>query len=142
MRIPMKVDYGVRALVDLAQHAAHTPTRTAEIATRQYIPEPYLDQVLTTLNKFGFIRSRRGPNGGHVLARPPEEISLGDVMAVLEGRSSPLDCIDEPSECTLSAVCAQRELWRDVEDAIQGLLNTTSIARLASRQLVLARQLG
>ena len=77
-----------------------------------------------------------------MLARPPEEISLGDVMAVLEGRSSPLDCIDEPSECTLSAVCAQRELWRDVEDAIQGLLNTTSIARLASRQLVLARQLG
>ena len=142
MRIPMKVDYGVRALVDLAQHAAHTPTRTAEIATRQYIPEPYLDQVLTTLNKFGFIRSRRGPNGGHVLARPPEEISLGDVMAVLEGRSSPLDCIDEPSECTLSAVCAQRELWRDVEDAIQGLLNTTSIAKLASRQLVLATQLG
>lgn len=142
MRIPMKVDYGVRALVDLAQHAAHAPTRTAEIAARQYIPEPYLDQVLTTLNKFGFIHSRRGPNGGHVLARPPEEISLGDVMAVLEGRSSPLDCIEEPSECTLSAVCAQRELWRDVEDAIQGLLNTTSIAKLASRQLVLATQLG
>ncbi|MCI0778544.1 MAG: Rrf2 family transcriptional regulator, partial [Chloroflexi bacterium] len=64
MRIPMKVDYGVRALVDLAQYA--TPgrlIRTAEIASREAIPEPYLDQVLTTLNKFGFIRSRRGPQG-------------------------------------------------------------------------------
>jgi hypothetical protein len=70
MRIPMKVDYGVRALVDLAQQAdAGRPVRTAEIAQRQNIPEPYLDQVLTTLNKFGFIRSRRGPQGGHVLGR-------------------------------------------------------------------------
>ena len=142
MRIPMKVDYGVRALVDLAQHRDGGPIRTAEIASRQYIPEPYLDQVLTTLNKFGFIRSRRGPNGGHVLARSPEEISIGDVMAVLESRSAPLDCIEEPSECTLSAVCAQREVWRDVEEAIQLLLNTTSVAGLASRQRDLAGRLA
>ncbi len=142
MRIPMKVDYGVRALVDLAQHRDSGPIQTGEIASRQYSPKPYLDQVLTTLNKFGFIRSRRGPNGGHVLARSPEEISIGDVMAVLEGRSAPLDCIEEPAECTLSAVCAQREIWRDAEAAIQLLLNTTSVAGLASRQRDLAGQLA
>ena len=140
MHIPMKVDYGVRALVDLAQRSRSEPVRTADIAKRQYIPEPYLDQVLTTLNKFGFIHSRRGPNGGHVLAKSPEEISLGDVMATLEGRSAPLECIDTPSECNLSAACAQREVWRSVEDAIQELLDTTTVASLASRQQALAGQ--
>ena len=140
MRIPMKVDYGVRALVDLAQQAAGEPVRTVDIAKRQYIPEPYLEQVLTTLNKFGFIHSRRGPNGGHVLAKLPEEISLGDVMATLEGRSALVECIETPSDCSLSAACAQRETWRSVEEAIQHVLNLTSIAGLASRQVELAGQ--
>ena len=140
MRIPMKVDYGVRALVDLAQQPLGGPVRTADIARRQHIPEPYLDQVLTTLNKFGFIYSRRGPNGGHVLAKLPEAISLGDIVATLEGRSAPLECIETPSECTLSAACAQRETWRSVEEAIQQVLDVTSIANLASRQVALAGQ--
>ena len=98
MRIPMKVDYGVRALVELAQRDGNQPVRTAEIAKKQHIPEPYLDQVLTSLNKFGFIHSRRGPSGGHVLAKPPEQISLGDIMTKLEGRSAPLDCIEQRTD--------------------------------------------
>ena len=69
MKVPMKVDYGVRALVDLASHYGDKPVQTAEIADRQGIPEAYLDQVLTTLHEFGFTRSWRGPLGGHVLAR-------------------------------------------------------------------------
>ena len=131
----MKVDYGVRALVDLAQHnEAGRPVRTAEIAGRQAIPEPYLDQVLTTLNKFGFIRSRRGPQGGHVLARPAGEISLNDVVTTLEGRGAPLDCIDDASECSLAEGCAQRDIWRDVEEAVHAVLTTTSVGDLAERQ--------
>ncbi len=135
MRIPMKVDYGVRALVDLALRTeGDRPVRTADIAWRQSIPEPYLDQVLTTLNKFGFIRSRRGPQGGHVLARPASQITLDDVVASLEGRSAPLDCIDDMSECTLAADCAQRSIWMDVEEAVHRVLTTTTVADLAQRQ--------
>ena len=135
MRIPMKVDYGVRALVDLAlRPAGDRPARTADIAGRQSIPEPYLDQVLTTLNKFGFIRSRRGPQGGHVLARPAAQITLDDVVATLEGRSAPLDCIDDMAECTLAADCAQRHIWKDVEDAVHQVLTTTTVGDLAERQ--------
>ena len=135
MRIPMKVDYGVRALVDLAlQSETGMPVRTADIAGRQSIPEPYLDQVLTTLNKFGFIRSRRGPRGGHLLARPASEITLNQVVTTLEGRSAPLDCIDDMSECTLAPECAQRNIWQDVEDAVQRVLKTTSVGDLAERQ--------
>jgi Rrf2 family protein len=135
MRIPMKVDYGVRALVDLALQAEPgKPVRTRDIAGRQSIPEPYLDQVLTTLNKFGFIRSRRGPQGGHVLARPAKEITLNDVVTTLEGRSAPLDCIEDMSECTLAAACAQRSIWQDVEEAVHHVLTTTSVGDLAERQ--------
>ena len=139
MRIPMKVDYGVRALVDLALQAeAGRPVRTAEIAARQNIPEPYLDQVLTTLNKLGFIRSRRGPSGGHVLARSATEIILDDVVTTLEGRIAPLDCVDDVEECALSAACAQRDIWRDVDEAVHRVLINTSVGDLAERQGVLA----
>ena len=135
MRVPMKVDYGVRALVDLAQRSeVGHPVRTAEIASRQGNPEPYLDQVLTTLNKFGFIRSRRGPQGGHVLARPAAEISLNDVVETLEGRTAPLDCIDDASECALAVGCAQRDIWRDVEEAVHAVLTTTTVGDLVRRQ--------
>jgi Rrf2 family protein len=130
----MKVDYGVRALVDLAQHAGGPPVRTAEIASRQSIPEPYLDQLLTSLNKFGFIRSRRGPHGGHVLAKAPEEVNLGMVISILEGNNSLLDCIQEPAECTMAASCGQRGIWQEVEDAVQNILRRTTLADLASRQ--------
>ena len=135
MRIPMKVDYGVRALVDLAMGAeAGCPIRTTDIASRQSIPEPYLDQVLTTLNKFGFIRSRRGPQGGHTLARAASEIILDDVVSTLEGRTAPLDCIDDASECKLAAGCAQRNIWQDVEKAVHHVLATTTVGDLAERQ--------
>jgi len=136
MRIPMKVDYGVRALVDLALRADQgRPVRTADIAGRQNIPEPYLDQVLTTLNKFGFIRSRRGPQGGHMLARPAGEIRLSEVVMTLEGRTAPLDCIDDINECTLAAGCAQRNIWQDVEEAVNHVLTTTTVGDLAQKQL-------
>jgi Rrf2 family protein len=134
MKVPMKVDYGVRALVDLAQGYGGGSVQTVEIAECQSIPEPYLDQLLTTLSKFGFIRSRRGPQGGHVLAKAPSEIGLGMVMAGLEGTAAPLDCVTEPNECTLSNICAQREVWRSVEDAVHSVLSSTTIVDLANRQ--------
>ena len=134
MRVPMKVDYGVRALVELASNHGDGPLHTSEIAARQGIPEAYLDQLLTTLHKFGFIRSRRGPLGGHVLAKDPSEINLGMVMTTLEGNTPVLDCLIEPDECSFSHTCAQRDIWKTVEDTVQNLLSATTVADLASRQ--------
>ena len=134
MRVAMKVDYGVRALVELAQRGESRPLPTAEIASRQDIPEPYLDQVLLVLQRVGFIRSRRGPQGGHVLAKDASEIRLGMVVETLESTGSPLVCIEHPAECTLSSACAQREVWQTVEATVRNVLNTTTIADLATRQ--------
>ena len=138
MKVPMRVDYGVRALVELASHYGDKPVQTAEIAARQDIPEAYLDQLLTTLHKFGFTKSRRGPLGGHALAKDPSEINLGMVMATLDGNAHALDCLEDPRECTLSDVCAQRDVWRSVEEAMHGVLSITTVADLAYRQNHLA----
>ena len=138
MKVPMKVDYGVRALVELARRYGEGPIQTSEIAARQAIPEPYLDQLMTILHKFGYVRSRRGPQGGHMLARDPSDIKLGMVVETLEGTTPPLDCLIQPDECMLSSTCAQREVWRTVDEAVQTVLDSTTIADLAHRQAHLA----
>lgn len=140
MKIPMKVDYGVRALVELALHYGDGHIQTAEIAYKQGIPEAYLDQLMSSLNKFGFVHSRRGPQGGHVLAMEPKEITLSMVMTKLDANNSPLDCLVNPDDCVFSDSCAQQEVWKSVEDAIRDLLSNISVADLAVRQMSLAGQ--
>ena len=140
MRIPMKVDYGVRALMELASRYDEGPVQTADIAYRQGIPESYLDQLMTVLNKFGFVTSRRGPQGGHRLARDPGDINLGMVMKTLDASSSPLDCLINPLDCVFSDTCAQQEVWKSVEEAVQNLLTSITLDDLIKRQQRLADQ--
>ena len=123
MRVSTKGDYGIRALVELAHRYGEGPVQSAEIARRQCIPEPYLDQLLTTLRRAGFIRSQRGPQGGHALLRPAEEIRLSDVIEALEGSLSPIACLDDGS-CTKPGVCAPvigATKVSHVEDAVASL---------------------
>lgn len=131
MRISTKGDYGVRALIELAHHYGEGTLQSAEIASRQRIPEPYLDQLLTTLRKAGFIRSVRGPQGGHALVREPEEIRLSEVIRSLEGSLSPVSHLhDEGYQCR-----AAHEVWHHVETATQRILDGVTIADLARREM-------
>src|SRR6202165_4784073 len=88
MRFSMKTEYGVRAVLELASHAGRGALQSSEIARRQGIPGPFLDQVLVILRRAGFITSTRGPRGGHDLASPPQEIRLDQVIDCLEGNGS------------------------------------------------------
>ena len=133
MHIPMQVDYGVRALVDLAVHGGEGPVRASDIARRRHIPEPYLARVLHTLHKRGLTDSQRGPLGGHLLAIDPSQISMGMVMSYLGGPQILVSCLDDQGRCVQSAECGQRSVWREVEEAIQNVLNSTSIADLVER---------
>ena len=135
MRVPMKVDYGVRALIELAQHERlEGPVTSAAIASRQGIPEPFLDHVLATFNRNGLIKSRSGPGGGHMLARPSHEISLAMVVETLDSNQSSLNCLDEPTDCIQYTGCTQRDIWQSVDQAIQVVLSGTSIGDLANRE--------
>ena len=134
MKVSTKGDYGVRALVELAHRYGQGPTQSAEIASRQEIPEPYLDQLLTTLRRAGFIRSVRGPQGGHALIPEPHDVNMSEVVVALEGSLAPIACVDDPDACTKEGGCVQRHVWERVRDATDEILKSVSIADLAEKE--------
>jgi len=134
MLVPMKVDYGVRTLVYLAQQDENRFTPTSDIAGNQHIPEPYLLRICSELHKSGLIESRRGPQGGHKLGRDPENISVSDVVDSVDYSLAPVDCVEEPECCRLSGACSQRELWSDVEVMLLEHLSKVTIGELVSQQ--------
>jgi Rrf2 family protein len=134
MKVSTKGDYGIRALIELAHHFGDVrPTQSSEIAARQSVPESYLEQLLTTLRRAGFIRSVRGPQGGHALIRDPRQLRVSEVVVALEGSILPIDCLDDSSQCTKSGGCAQRDMWAQVRDAVLAVLDNTTIGDLAAK---------
>ncbi len=134
MRVSTKGDYGLRALIELAHHYGQVrPVQSGEIAARQNIPESYLEQLLATLRRAGFIRSVRGPQGGHSLLRDPQELKISEVIVALEGSILPISCLEEGSPCTTGGGCAQRDMWVQVREAILQVLDNTTLADLAAQ---------
>jgi Rrf2 family cysteine metabolism transcriptional repressor len=130
MRVSSRADYGVRALFDLAQRYGQGPVQSRDIAARQDIPEAYLHQVLGALNRAGLVRSTRGPLGGHELAREPEEITLWDVLVVLDGpdrRAHP-----HPEQAGERDVV--HHIWHDLQQRSIAFLRSISLAALLERQ--------
>lgn len=117
-------------MLELAQNYGHGTVQSHDIATRQEIPEPYLNQLLTQLRKAGLIQSRRGPGGGHCLARPAGEITLAELVFALEG--SPAD--EDGAEPRRASCYALRELWHDVNRQIEETLRSRTLADLLERE--------
>ena len=134
MLIPMKVDYGVRMLVYLALRPDGAYASTSEISSARHVPEPYLLHICSELQKAGMIESRRGPQGGHRLARPAEEISVTDVVKSLDYSLAPLTCVDDAEECKLSGSCAQRDMWGGVEQLLLTHLDSIRVSDLAASE--------
>jgi Rrf2 family protein len=135
MRVSTRSDYGLRALIELAGNYGRGPLQSSEIALRRHIPEQYLDQLLTTLRKAGFIRSIRGPAGGHELLRNPSTITVREVIESLEGSLSPVPWLDEPAEATDHPhACGQREIWERIRSATCEILGAYSVADLLERE--------
>lgn len=140
MRITMKGDYGLRAMIDLAAHYGRGPMPSSEIAARQCIPEHFLDQLLITLRRAGLLKSQRGPQGGHMLARHPAQINMAEVIRALEGQTAIIECLPTPQSCQLSPGCAMRGIWAQIEDYAQQLLSSTTLEQLAERHRVPAQE--
>lgn len=133
MRLTMKGDYGLRAMIDLAAHSGRGPVPSSEIAVRQMVPEHFLDQLLISLRRAGLLKSQRGPQGGHMLARPASQISMYDVIVALEGVTAPIECVPSPSMCQLSPGCGMRDVWVQIEEFARDLLSKTTLDDLAQR---------
>lgn len=136
MKLSSKSDYGIRALVDLAQHAGAGPIPSAEIAVRQGIPASLVGQVLGRLRTSGFIRSTRGAQGGHQLALPASAIHLDAVVQALEGPIAPGACLDQAPLERCTGAAAQVRLWADVQAAILKVLNGRTVEDLARQEAV------
>jgi len=109
-------------MVDLAQHFADGPIPLAQIAKRQDLSAKYLEQLIILLKGSGLIRSARGRRGGYMLARKPEDISVGEIVETLEGKLAVVDCVTEPELCYRSPECPTREIWVGMTDVLKNQL--------------------
>ena len=134
MKLSTRTRYGCRAMLELALNYGKGVMSLHEIASRQDISMKYLDQILSPLKTAGLIRSIRGAKGGHVLARDPSTISLGDIVHVLEGSLALSDCVEAPELCPRSEFCITRDIWKDLEDRMENVLCSTRLSDLADRQ--------
>ncbi|MCG8353075.1 MAG: Rrf2 family transcriptional regulator [Chloroflexales bacterium] len=135
MRISSKGEYGLRALFDLAQRYGEGPVQSEGVAMRQGIPVNYLNQLLILLRKAGLIDSLRGPQGGHMLARPPEQISLLEALTILEGPLLPSDTPRDdlaPTQPEDHEVVT--EVWIDIRATVEQLLRNTTLDDLCQRK--------
>ena len=130
MKLSTKSRYGTRLLVDLARHYDQGPVQISAISRRQDISVKYLEQIIRWLKGAKLISSVRGPKGGHMLARRPEEITLGQVVRLFEGQSELVECISHPERCTMSDDCRVRLAWQEATQALYEKLDTTTIADL------------
>ena len=136
MKVSKKTEYGLRAMVALALMAGEDhPVPLPEIAAAEGIPEQFLDQIVAKLRKAGFVKSVRGVNGGYLLNRQPEEISIGSVVRLLEGSLSPIGCVGEefssPGDfCGRYKNCHTRNVWLRVMVAVTKALDSISLAEV------------
>ncbi|MFH1003684.1 MAG: Rrf2 family transcriptional regulator [Chloroflexota bacterium] len=134
MKLSTRARYGTRALLDLALYSHQGPVQLRDIAHRQGISLSYLEHLVSPLITAGLVRSTRGSRGGVQLARPPREIKLSEVVPLLEGELTLVDCVNNPAACTRSRLCATRDVWGEMSQAIAGVLATTTLQDLMERQ--------
>jgi Rrf2 family protein len=123
--------YGLRFLVELRRRYGTGPIDLASIAEHQDIPEGYLAKLAATLRNAGLVRSERGAGGGFELAKPAERISIHDVVEILDGQVSLLDCTTDPSRCPRSADCPTLPVWKGLETVIRNYLEGITLEALA-----------
>ena len=134
LRISTKGRYGTKALLDLAMCYGKGPVHVRDLAKSQRVSERYLEQVLILLKVAGLVRSIRGAHGGFILARPPSEISLAEIIGAMEGSVSLVECVDHPEVCTRSAACVSRDVWGEVKKAVTDVLESVTLRDLVERQ--------
>ncbi len=135
MKISTKGRYALRLMLDLASNDSGTPIRLKDVAKRQGISEKYLEQIISILNKAGFVKSVRGPQGGYSLSRTPADYTVGMILRLTEGSLCPVDCAaEENGSCDREDTCVTRMLWKKLDDAISSVVDHVSLEELLSWQ--------
>ena len=127
MKISTRGRYGTRMMLDLAAHHDQGPTPLREIAKRQDLSVKYLEQLIIPLKAAGYLRSVRGARGGYTLARKPDKISVGQIIQVLEGGLSLVDCVENSKVCERERNCPTRDIWLRMSERLMEELSSLTL---------------
>jgi Rrf2 family protein len=130
MKLSTRGRYGTRLMLELSKHYGKGPMSMTEISKHQGIPMKYLEQIIIPLKKANLVTSVRGPKGGHMLARPPDEISLWDILVLLESRMALVDCLADRSVCANTSTCPIRPVWAEAHRAMKSVFKKTTLTQV------------
>lgn len=143
MKISTRGRYALRLMLDLALANPEEFITIKSIAKRQEISEKYLEQIIIVLSRSGFVKSSRGSQGGYKLAKPSNEYTVGMILRAIEGNLVPVACMeDEPNECPRSASCVTLEIYKQINDAVSGVVDHITLADLAGKQRLKNQQMN
>lgn len=132
MKISTRGRYGIRLMLALALNYNNGTIPLKTIAKDQGISEKYLEQIINPLTKSGLVKSFRGAQGGYMLTNPPEATTVGEILRVLEGSLSPVDCVDHPN-CANSDHCVSLSIWKKMKVALDEVVDNITLADMAGR---------
>lgn len=144
MKLSSRGRYGLKAMVDLAIAYGGAPTSAAVLAGMQGISLPYLEQLIAALRRAALVHSVRGVQGGYILSRPPGEITVYEVLTVLEGNVGLAECVETGSAgavCENACTCSARPLWLKLQSKINAVLEETTLQDLAEDNIEQKRRL-
>lgn len=137
MKLSTKITYGVRAIFDIAYHSCGMPAKVNDIARRQGISPRYIEQIFICFKKSGIIRTVRGPKGGYLLEKEPENISIGDIIRAIEGSIELVSCKSASSsgeeECIIGTQCVTAPIWSELNAKVSDFFDSISIQDLCKR---------
>ncbi|HHV45506.1 MAG TPA: Rrf2 family transcriptional regulator [Tissierellia bacterium] len=135
MKLSTRGRYGLKAMFQLALHYGKGPIPLNVIASQQDLSENYLEQLFSALRKEGLIKSVRGAQGGYMLAKPPEKITVGSVLRVLEGNMAPVECvIDDTVSCDKEESCVTKLVWMKIKDSINSVIDSITLQDMLNEQ--------
>lgn len=135
MKISTKGRYALRLMLDIALNSTGEYITIKSIAARQSISEKYLEQIISLLNRAGYVKSIRGSQGGYRLAKEPAFYTIGMILRLTEGSLVPVDCLDdERDECSRNQGCITRQVWSELYDAICSVVDRITLQDLIDRQ--------
>lgn len=135
MRVSYKGDYALKAILELSLRYGHgEAVSISEIASSGDMPEKFLEQILLALKNGGFVKSKRGANGGFYLSKPPKDITVGEVIRFIEGPTEPISCVEDGYKaCGDLKNCIFRDIWKKVGLAVSSVIDAVTFEDLATR---------
>jgi Rrf2 family protein len=135
MRISTKGRYALHLMLDLAINNTGEPVSLKDIARRQEISDKYLEQIISVLNKAGYVKSVRGAQGGYILTRKPAEYTVGMILRLTEGSLAPVSCVEENNSCEKMSDCVTVMIWKRLNEAINEVVDSITLEDLVDAEM-------